>query len=119
MSCEDTQLKHNKLPTIKLNSLTPILASSSCTHMRIFVSTPLSMQKASANAVTQGAVMKRRLQRQFSFCRLDWCYTIQLASSLNLNHDAYWEIADVKLNQWRIQRRFMGFARTPLPPPPF
>ena len=35
------------LPKIKLNSKNPILASSSCTHMRIFVSTPLSMQKAS------------------------------------------------------------------------
>ena len=86
--------------------------------MRIFKGTPLSMQKASANAVTQGAVMKRRQHRQFSFCHLDWCYTIPLASSLNKNHDAYWEIANVKLNQWRIQRGFRGVLSNP-PPPPF
>ena len=88
---------------------------SSCTHMRIFVSTPLSMQKASTNAVTQGTLMKRRLHRQFSFCRLDWCNIIQWASSLNNNHGAYWEIASFKLNQWRIQRGFRGFDRTPPP----
>ena len=61
------------------------------------------MQKAPANAVTQGAVMKKSQHLQFSFCRLDWCYTIQLASSLNYNYDAYWEIANVKFNQWQIQ----------------
>ena len=71
------------LPKIKLNSKNPKLASSSCTQMRIFVSMPLSMQKASANAVTHGAIMKRRLHWQFSCRRLDWCYTIQLGSSLN------------------------------------
>ena len=84
--------------------------------MHIFVSTPLSMQKVSANAVTQGAVIKRNLHRLFSFCRLDWCYTIQFASSLNVNNDAFLEIANVKLNQWRIQRGLKGFARTPIPP---
>ena len=34
------------------------------------------------------------------------------------NHDAYWEIANVKLNQWQIQMGLqiqMGFAH---PPPP-
>ena len=38
------------LPKIKLNGETPILASSSCRLMHIFIclSTPLSMQKASA-----------------------------------------------------------------------
>ena len=30
------------------------------------------------------------------------------------NHDAYWEIANVKLNQWQIQMGFRGFAQ-PLP----
>ena len=32
ISCIDTQHKHNKLSKIKLNSLNPILASSSCTQ---------------------------------------------------------------------------------------
>ena len=62
--------------------------------MRIFVhlSTPQSMQKASARLSDKN-----------------------LGSYDPRNHDAYWEIANVKLNQWLIQ---MGFARTPPPPPP-
>ena len=27
------------------------------------------------------------------------------------NHEAYWDIANVKLNQWQIQMGFGGFAR--------
>ena len=72
------------LPKFKLNSYNPILALSSCTHMRIlFISTPLSMQKAFANAVTHSTVMKRHLHRQLLFRHLDWCYTIKLSASLN------------------------------------
>ena len=52
MSYEDTQHKHNKLDFSSKNQiewLNPILASSSCRLMRIFIhlSMPLSMQKAS------------------------------------------------------------------------
>ena len=32
------------------------------------------------------------------------------------NHDAYWEIANVKSNQWQLQMGFRGFARAPPPP---
>ena len=30
------------------------------------------------------------------------------------NHEAYWEIANVKLNQWQIQMGFRGSAQPPL-----
>ena len=35
------------------------------------------------------------------------------------NHDAYWENANVMLNQRQIQMGFRGFARPPPPPPQF
>ena len=63
--------------------------------MRIFVplSTPLSIQKASARHSDKNLV--------------------SLFQNLR-NHDAYWEIANVKLNQRQIQMGFRGFAQ-PLP----
>ena len=64
MSCEDTQHKHKMYAHAYFRKYAPEYA------------------KAFANAVTQGAVIKRRLHRQFSFRRLDWCYTIKLLASL-------------------------------------
>ena len=73
----------------------PILASSNCRLVDIFVhlSTPLNMQKASVRHSDKNLVSFQNLR----------------------NHDAYWEIANVKLNQRQIQMGFRGFAQTPTP----
>ena len=99
MSYEDMQHKHNKLDFSSKNQiewLKPYTCIVKLAHAHFYT----------LKYAPEFAKCFRQTFRQKS--------SFPMFQNLR-SHDAYWEIANVKLNQWQIQMGFREFAQTPPP----